>query len=297
MTFRIDAPNDVQNVSLALVDPTKVNVRLFVERESLSKLRARYQQWLSGEEVVLPDPPVLRYLGFTDAGAPRFEILAGERRVTAASLENVQYLPCRIVVMTDEEAFRFILDHNDVAGLTTVELAYRAAEMEALGYSNDEISDALKGASAGRYISVGQMIDAAWFTDEPKLCNPSIVEWFEASEFGAKHFERCFKAWDQGLWDEKQCAREFRRRGRSMPLDNAEKGFRVTFDENRLVIRGQVDLDLVGTEGAVHILSSLRALIADGIDRIEADADFGPREVVKVNPETLNLAILLEDED
>ena len=300
MNFQLKthAPNVLQTIPLEWVQPSEENVRKFIERGDLSELRAIYRAMLQGEEVVMPDAPILRFMGWnttTGRAVPTLHILAGERRLTAATLEGVESLPCRVVTMTDEEAFQFILAHNNVAGLTTAELAYRAAEMDRLGFSNEEISHALRGVSAGRYITVGQMIDPEWFTDEPKLCDPSIIQWFEAAQYGAKHFKECFAAWNSGLWNDKQCAQRFRRRGSALPLDNAERGFRVTFDDNRLVVRGQVDLDITEEDVADQMIKELRSYLQ--IARGKALAgDFGPRQVFIVNPTTIYAIEDLDDE-
>ena len=283
------APNELQLIPLAWVLPSEDNCRLYIEREKLDRLRVLYWAWAHGEEVILPDAPVLRYRGMRGK-TPILEIMAGERRVTAAQLEKVTHLLCRVVTMEDSEAYRFILAHNDVENLTTVELAFRAAEMDRLGFDHEEISKALGGVSLHRYLEVGQSINPDWFTDDAKLCDPSIVEWFEAAQFGPKHFERCFKHWNLGLWDEKRCTKEFRRRGKALPLDNAERGLRVTFDQRRAVFRGQVDLDMHEPKVAMAMLNNLRIYVEEAIQQIEENgdnADFGPREVFKINPETV----------
>ena len=131
------------------------------------------------------------------------------------------------------------------------------------------------------------MIDPNWFTDEKKLCDPSIVEWHDAAQFGAHHFTECFKAWNAGIWDEKQCTYEFRRRGHSLPLDNAERGFRVTYNENRLVVRGQVSLDYLDVETAWNMLEDLRILVRRGQERLIEFESFGAREIVQVQPTDL----------
>lgn len=287
MKFRTDTPNDLQWIGLERIQPSKDNVRLFIERESLTALRERYRAWKSDKSVILPDAPIIRYLGSTRLNAP-FELLAGERRTTAATLEGIDELPCRIVEMSDEEAYRFILEHNDVAGLTTVELAFRAAEMERLGFSEEEVGKQLGGSAAYRYIEVGHLINPEWFTDIPKLCNPSIVEWYEAARFGPEHFRHCFDHWNQGLWNEKTCSKMFRRRGTDLPIDNAEKGFRVTYDMNRFVIRGQIDLDIMSPNHAEVILGELLQHVHLTRNRmIRGDQNFGPRQVFRINPDTL----------
>lgn len=291
--FKLDAPNELQLVPLRFIEPSKNNVRLFFERESLSALRSVFRGHRAGEKVVLPDAPIIRYVGTQWAPPdamctePRFELLAGARRVTAATLEDVDALPCRIVEMTDEEAYKFILDHNDVAGLTTAELAFRAAEMDRLGFSHDEISEQLGGAAAYRYIGVGLQINPDWFTDTAKLCDPSIVEWYEATLFGPEHFKFCFDHWNQGIWDEKNCAKMFRRRGIALPVDNAEKGFRITFDTNRFVLRGQIDLDIVDHETAQYMLEDLAATISTAKMKLSVHEHFGTRVVEHINPTTV----------
>lgn len=286
MTYILDTPNDAQPVKLAHIRPSAENVRRFVAASDLGDLRAIYRKYRRAVPVVLPDAPFLRFLG-EENGTPVLEVLAGERRLTAANLEQVEELPCRIVVMTDEEAYKFILAHNDVAGLTTAELAFRAAEMDRLGFSQEEIADALKGASVGRYLTVGHMIQDDWFTDTPKLCDPSIVPWFEAAVHGAEHFRYCFEQWDGGKWDEKTCEREFRRRGKALPIDNAEKGFRITFDGDRFVVRGQVNLEDVDAETAEAMLSSFREQVTGALAWLRRDGHFGAREVIHINPYTV----------
>jgi hypothetical protein len=124
------------------------------------------------------------------------------------------------------------------------------------------------------------------FTSAKKLCNPSIVEWHEAALFGREHFEYCFHEWDAGRWDEATCARQFRKRGSSLPLDNAEKGFRVTFDNNRFVVRGQLNLDFVEDQDASEMLAQLREQVNRARLMIQ-HGHFGPREVININPNTV----------
>lgn len=282
MTPLVNAPNALQLVPLSYVVPSSENVRLFVEREGLADLEAIYAAYDRGENVVLPDAPILRLVD----GGKVLEVLAGERRITAARNVGLHCLYCRVVEMSDQEAYKFILAHNDVAGITTVELAFRAAEMERLGFSIDEIAEAVKG-SPHRYLTVGALVDPASFTDTAKLCNPSIVEWYEAALHGVEHFQTCFHYWNTGAWDEDTCSREFRKRGKALPIDNAEKGFRVTFDNNRLVVRGQVDLDIMTEDTAYHILQKLEQYLTLGARNAMDLGTFGPRIVVNLNPTTL----------
>jgi hypothetical protein len=275
-------PNVLQKVFLKNVIPSPENVRLFVEHDRLEDLLAIYGEYAKGREVILPDPPILRFRG---RGKP-LEILAGERRVTAAVRAGVKALPCRIVKMSDEDAYRFIVAHNTTEALTTAELAFRAAEMDRLGFTYEEIGETLNGVSAGRYVEVGQMLTAEMFTDEKKHCDPSIIEWWEAAQHGQKHFHRCFRAWDAGLWDGPQCSRNFRRREDSLPIDNAERGIRVTFNGNRLVIRGQINLDYISPNDALQMLAELGILGYRAADAVRTDHDFGPREVIQINPDS-----------
>ena len=304
--IRTDVPNLAQRIYLGRVRPSTENCRLFVEKESLTKLRKRYADFNNGATTVLPDPPILRMVteGTVDhncldcegngadacpnnLAGPRFEILAGERRITAAKAEGLQWLPCRVVQMSDEEAYRFIIEHNAVAGLTTVELAFRAAEMDRLGFSPEEIGDVLGGVSANRYITVGMLVNPDHFSDAPKLADPSIVEWHEAALFGEEHFARCFRMWNAGVWDEKACTKHFRKRGEALPIDNAEKGFRTTFDLNKFVVRGQIDLDIMDITTAEQILHQLATHVAFARALLREQAHFGARDVRRINPETI----------
>src|SRR5690606_37057614 len=85
---------------------------------------------------------------------------------------------------------------------------------------------------------------------------PPITEWYEAAQFGDEHFMHCFKHWNMGLWDAKTCSREFRKRGQARPLDNAEKGLRLSVDGTRLRIRGTLDLDLLSQDEVEEITAS-----------------------------------------
>jgi hypothetical protein len=273
--------SDLTLVDLAEVRPSDLNCRLFIDTEDLRDLVAIYEDYVAEKDVVLPDPPILR------AVSEGYEILAGERRITAALMAGVIDLPCRIAEMDDEEAFRFQLAHNRNVRLTTVELAYRAAEMHRLGYSRKEIEAALPGLSYQRYVFVGGMIDRDWFTDNPKLCDPSITEWYEAAQLGRKHLKFCFYNWVSGEWDAETCAKQFRRRDDSLPLDNTEKGFRVSYNANRLVVRGTLDLDLVDLNTAAEMLTVLGQSIETAKNLLLEAGMFGPRLIELINPSTL----------
>lgn len=281
------APNTLQWVPLAWVEPNQDNVRLFVEKLSLRQLEDVYGAWAFDGNVVLPDAPILRYVGHRADLTPRLVLLAGERRITAARNVGVLSLPCRVGTMTDEQAYRFILRHNTVEGLTTLELAFRAAEMDRLGFTDEEISKELGGVATYRYVTVGRMVNPDLFTDEEKLCDPSIVEWYEAARYGADHFNQCFERWNRGHWDEKACAQHFRKRGKALPIDNAEKGFRVTRDGSRLVIRGQVDLGVVDEDTAYDMLQDLKQEIVAALHLLNKGEAFGPRNVLLINPITV----------
>jgi hypothetical protein len=310
--FNPHAPNALQEIPLAWIEPSEENVRLFVARGGLGGLSRRYAAAAEGQDVILPDAPVLRFLGYREARAddvawttltptgtavPKLELLSGERRVTAATFALAPTIPARVATMSDREAFEFILEANEHEGLTTAELAIRAAEMDRLGYGEDEIKAALKGAEPYRYIAVGQLLDPAWFTDAPKLCDPSIVEWFDASRFGKKHLETCFRAWDAGEWDAKAVSKHFRLKGRALPSDTAEKGTRVTFSENRLVLRGTVDLGVLDEDAALRILIETRDALSEAIDLLDETGGFGPKSIRYFNPDTLPILEAADEVD
>lgn len=301
--IKTHAPNELQLIPIACIAPSDENCRLFIEPESLDDLIEIYTRYEQDKNVVLPDAPIVRFRGWhvplhtrhriVPEAPPRLELLAGERRLTAASMAGCTTIPCRVVTMTDEEAYRFILRHNNVAGLSTVELAFRAAEMDRLGFSTPEIElelvrQAGHSVSVGRYLAVGKMIDRTWFTDTKKQCNPSIVEWFEAACYGKKHFKRCFIGWDRGVFDADDCSKTFRNRGKALPLDNAEKGFRVTYNGSKLVVRGQIDLDVVTVEEADSMLLDLITELRTAYTLLGTEMEsFGEKSVVLINPDTV----------
>lgn len=295
MSLLPHAPNQLQVVRLEWIEPNPENVRLFIERVPLHALTTLYKRHAKGEDVILPDAPVVRYMGRRENGSPRLVLLAGERRTTAAKGAGLNKMLVRVVRLSDDDAYRFILQHNNVAGLTTLEIAFRALEMERLGFDRDEISRELGGVALHRYLAVGACVNPDLFTDAEKLCNPSIVEWYEATEYGQDHFDWCFKNWNDGLWNEEQCTKHFRKRGEALPMDNAEKGFRVTFSRDRLVVRGQADLNVVDNDTAIDMLYELEHQIREArwmltpheVGDDHRVLDFGPRTVHLINPLTL----------
>jgi hypothetical protein len=257
------APNTLQLIPLDIIDPSEDNIRLFIERESLAQLRAAYRAFkLDPEGTLLPDPPVVRFKGKDQP----LELLAGHRRIHGATDEGLEYLPCRVVTADDPEAYLFIISANQYETITTVELAYKAAEMERLGFSNEDILKMLnKRVGITRYLTVGRFIEPDEFSDVEKKCDPSIQLWFEAAVIGEDHFRYCFANWNAGLWDEEECRIRFRRRrkGRSLPIDHDKKGARTTRDNRIYRVRATFDLDmLTRDEFDANFTATLRDMMA-----------------------------------
>lgn len=286
--IKTHAPDRLQWVPLSAISPSENNPRLYMDTESLEDLRDLYSRHNAGEKVVLPDPLLVRW---TPDGPTLFELLSGERRTWAATDVGIRALPCRVVTMSDEEAYRFVLEANHRVDLTTVELAYRASQMDALGFSEQEISEALEGADPRRYIAVGKMIDPNDFTSAPKLCNPSITTWFEATCFGQSHFETCFQAWNSGVWDGEECEKHFRQRGVRQPLDNKQKGLRlsVSKDGREINVIGKIPLDMYDNHELLEVVNrfslDLQATARQGLQ--DRTRGFGKRFVKCYNPDTL----------
>jgi hypothetical protein len=282
-------PNQTQLVEVALVEPTPEQVRLFIEREPLEDLEALYARHAAGETVVLPDPPVVRWRG----PDTKLELLAGERRLTAATNVGAKEIPMRVVVMTDREAYDFILAHNTVEGLTTVEMAYRIAQMDSLGYTEEEIKAQVGDLALHRYRVVGSMVTPEMFTDTPKLCDPSITVWYEAALFGQQHFRECFANWNNGLWGELECQRNFRKRGKELPIDTNEKGLRlsVSRDGQKVILRGVLDLEIHTPHEVVEMVNRLTNDLRNLARKAYVDPEmgFGAREIIYHNPDTLAL--------
>lgn len=285
------APNKLQDVDLDWIAPSDNNHRRFIEREDTGRLFELYSAHARGESVVLPDPPVLRYHSSDEP----LELLAGHRRVLTAVRAGVTSLPARVVQLDDAEAFRFIREANQWEGITTVEKAFDAWQMHLLGFTNDEILELMgSAASLGRYLAVGQWIDPEWFTDRNKCgVDPSITVWFEATKHGREHFEHCFRHWDAGHWSEEECQKFFRRRGEALPLDNNEKGLRLTTskDGRQLKIRGTLNLDYYSEEELLTIyerfVADLRLKVIESVKNYDSTG-FGVRSVQLYNPETVS---------
>jgi hypothetical protein len=281
----LDTPDQTQEISLALIEPHEQNNRLFIELESLDELVKKYKRCLEDPALPLPNAPVLRYIDENT----KLKLLAGERRVRAATIARYESLPCRVVELDDQGAFEFLLEDNHQADITTVELAYTAAEMSRMGFPEEDIGRLLGGVSPSRYVGVGQYIHPEMFTDLPKLCNPSITVWGEAAVYGPEHFQYCFRNWDAGIWDEEQCRKNFRRRGVSPPLDNTEKGIRMstTADGRRLIVRGTLDLDLYTPEELERVaelfIRDFKYTVRNGVSNHE-DEGFGLRVITNYNP-------------
>lgn len=288
MRVKLGIPNQTQRIRLSWVEPNEQNSRLFVELESLEELTGRYSRWRDDPHTVLPSPPVVRYRG----QERKLELLGGHRRVMAASLAGLTWLPMRLVEMEDQEAYEFLLEANHYAEITTAEKAFKAAEMLRLGFSEERIGKLLGGVAANRYAGVGQLIHPEMFTNLPKLCDPSITLWREAAQFGTEHFLYCFRNWDAGVWDEAACWTKFRRRGIDLPLDNTEKGIRMSTsaDGRRLKIRGTLDLDLYTEEELRQVaelfIRDFRYSIRNGICNRDEEG-FGLRVVTNYNPISL----------
>jgi hypothetical protein len=289
LRIELNRPNETQMIPLALVTPKEDQPRRFIEKASLADLREVYRQYntaSNSSKVVLPDPPILRY----DRAESFLEIIAGERRITAALEEDVVALPCRVVDMSASDAFLFAMRHNNVVSLTAPEKAYFAREMDLLGFSTEEISTELGDVAAYRYVTVGALLDADMFTDTAKLCDLPITVWYEAALHGEAHFKYCFEQWNNGLWDEATCRRRFRVAG-SLPVDTNEKGIRVsiTHDGRRALIRGVLDLDLHSPDEIIKMVTrattEYRAIALEGI--ANPATGFGARTVRYFNPDTL----------
>src|SRR4051812_2933036 len=190
------APNKNQLIHIACIAPSRANVRLFVERESLESMEAKYRAYQVDKDTVLPDPPVVRFHSLQEP----LELLAGHRRLTAATNAGLKSIPCRVVKMTDEEAYRFIREANNYETLTTVERAFAVAEMDRLGFTGDDIRETMGNIGIPRYLAVGRVVNPNWFSDLEKKCDPSITLWAYALHHGEPHFHYCFKQWDSGLW-------------------------------------------------------------------------------------------------
>jgi hypothetical protein len=284
MSASVDS-HTLRDIPVSDLSPSEYNARLFIEEEKLSDLVAVYTSYAEGNtEAVLPDPPVVRMEGL--------EILAGHRRVYAAYLAGVEQLPCRMVSMSDMEAYKFILEHNTFVPLTVVEKAYRAVEMQSLGFSIAEIEASLGGVSLFRYLTVGRLVSPEMFTNAPKQCDPTIVDWYGASQLGATHFYHCFTQWDTGVWDAETCKKEFRRTGTTTSyMESYQKGLRIGIsnDGRKLHIRGTIPLDSYTNLEALEITNQFAADLHHIVRQAIKDRfiGFGDRRVYLYNPDTL----------
>lgn len=233
-------PNHIEWIPLSAIVPSPMNVRLFIERESLESLERKYREYLDSPSAILPDAVVLRYRGAT---AP-FELLAGHRRVQAANNAGMFKIPSRIVNLDDEAAYRLIREANNYEILTTVERAYAVAEMDRLGFTREQIRESLGNIGIDRYLRVGRLVHPDWFTDATKLCDPSITVWGYAAKHGPAHFRYCFEEWNRGAWDEEDCSREFRRTGTAKPPEPYQAGAILSVDKSGKVLRFRGTLDL-----------------------------------------------------
>ena len=283
----LSLPNDNQIIPFRIVEPCKDNIRRFIvqdEREFASLVQ-RYTDYREARTNLLPDAPVLRYI----SKGKQLEIRSGHRRVLAAQAAGLDALPQRVVTMTEEEAFHFVTDANSYVPITTIERALRAWEMYLMDFSQEEIGDRLGVGT--RYLAVGAAVDPTDFTDQPKLCDPSITAWYEALQWGEDHFRTCFKFWNAGVWNAAQCEREFRMTGRALPQDNKQKGLRlsVSQDGRKLHVIGCIDLDMYEDheleEVSRRFIEDFEVTAARGLE--DRNGGFGERIVRNYNPETI----------
>lgn len=277
------APNELQMVPLSRIQPSISNVRLFVERESLESLENTYRLYAKDPSTVLPDPPTVRF--FTQIGD--LELLAGHRRITAANNVGLTALPCRVVTMTEEEAYRYIRQANNYETLTTVEKAYAVAEMDRLGFSTDDIRDSLGSIGLPRYLTVGRMVHPDWFSDLEKKCDPSITLWSYALQHGPAHFQYCFRHWDAGLWDEDECSRYFKRVGQVRPPESYQHGIIISVDKTGTIarLRGTLDLNAMTAEELWDTVSDFTEELITLMSLAGNHKNFGPKRVLHFEPD------------
>lgn len=275
-------PNVIQFVPLHLIEPSDNNIRLYIEYESLDSLVATYTAYYHDpENVVLPDPPVVRFRGMDQT----LELLAGHRRVAAANAAGLEHLAVRVVTMDDMEAYKFIVQANRYETISTAETAVKVAEMNRLGFTHEEIREVVGQVAVGRYIRVGNLLTAVTFTDTQKKCDPTITVWHEAANIGADHLLRCFQHWDAGLWDEADCNTKFRRRhARALPQESYQKGLRLTVDGNIVRVRGTLDLSIHTTEELDTITRGFVADLMGVVGLGRTFGNFGTRRVTLYSP-------------
>jgi hypothetical protein len=278
------APNTTQRVPLSRIVPSRANVRLFVERESLESMEAKYRAYLTDVDTVLPDPPVVRFRSLQEP----LELLAGHRRLTAATNVGLKYLPCRVVEMTDEEAYRFIREANNYETLTTVEKAFAVAEMDRLGFTGDDIRETMGNIGLPRYLAIGRVVNPDWFSDLEKKCDPSITLWGYALHHGEPHFRYCFKQWDSGLWDEDDCHREFKRVGKASPPESYQQGVLMSVDKTGTILRlrGTLDMARQSLDDMEDMMGAFMAELKDLLLDASITGSFGPKRVTRFLAET-----------
>lgn len=276
----------LRSVPIVDLHPSEENIRLFVADEDLESLVKTYRAMKEGEDVVPPPPPIVN-----GQGDGAFEILAGERRVTAAWKAGLGSLEVLVGDWDLKEAYQFIALANEYEPITTVEKAYRAHEMKLRGFSHEEIREVIGDVNPARYIRVGSLVDPGAFTDAPKECDPPITWWYAASELGKEHFDWCFAHWDLGEWGEAECSKNFRLTGEVLPLDNAKKGLRVSVgDDGRVLrLRGQIDLDMYTEEDLRRVVAEFELEFHRAVDMAKEShhLGFGKDRVVNINPETV----------
>lgn len=263
------------------VRPHPDNVRRYIDYDRLQPLIEIYQSWANGEKVVLPDDPIVRKL---DTG--EIQLLAGERRTTAAKMAGVDRIRFRLVELGDEDAYRFVLEHNDTEGITVAELAFRCAEMVRMGYSYEEVALQIKGKGVARYKMLGDAIRREWFTDTPKQYHPSISEWMDALKAGPKHFRRCFQKWDSGEWGKEQCRKNFRKYNKTGVSYGDLLGFRVTVSPDKCIVRGQLmPQHLNHSDDAVVMLDDLITVLQEVKNTYELLGHFGTAQKLFIKHE------------
>lgn len=296
-SLRLDDPNTLQEILISDIEPSEHNARLFFEYETLTDLIALYTRHEQGLEVILPPPPVLRYRG----EGKRLEVLRGHRRVLAAWGAGKTSLACFVVNMQEADAYLYIMDEHEQVKLTTAERAYRAVEMERMGFSIQAIEKRLGGVSIHRYRRVGLLLSPEMFSDTQKLCDPSITVWDECAKLGPEHFLRCFQQWNLGAWDEQTCNREFRNLGRRTPQESTLRGLRlsVSADRRKLLVRGTLDLDLYDDWEMDQIVSCFVNHIRSTVKRAQEDRQqgYGRRFVQLYDADWLREQMEEEDEE
>jgi hypothetical protein len=286
--FKTHAPNEIQYVPIELIEPSSMNVRLFIERESLDALETVYRAWDNGtnKDVVLPDPPVINFKGWDNL----FELLAGHRRLTAAHNARITLLPVRCVTLGQEDAYKFIRQANNYETLTTIERSYAVAEMDRLGFTIDEVRETMGTIGVSRYLAVGRMVNPDWFSDIEKRCDPTITVWGYAAKHGPEHFAYCFKQWDAGLWDEEDCNKEFRRAGHSRPPEPYQAGAIISVDETGTILRfrGTLDLSIMTAEEIIdEVVTPLIRELLLTTHTAKVFGSFGPKRKGQFSPEEL----------